>query len=205
MTSFHDFRRDRFLLTRLYNRVMELARHRHAKGWLAAVSFAESSVFPIPPDIMLLPMVLSDRAAWARIAAVCTVASVIGGLAGYAIGWGLWETVGRPLIDFYGYVDKMEAFAARYNEWGAWIVFTAGITPIPYKVITIASGVASLDIAVFVVASVVARGLRFFVVAWLLYRFGAPIQGFIERHLAKLTVLFVVMLFAGFLLIKYLF
>lgn len=184
---------------------MELARHRHAKRWLAAVSFAESSVFPIPPDIMLLPMVLSDRAAWARIAAVCTVASVIGGLAGYAIGWGLWETVGRPLIDFYGYADKMEAFAARYNDWGAWIVFTAGITPIPYKVITIASGVASLDIAVFVAASVAARGIRFFVVAWLLYRFGAPIQDFIERHLAKLTVLFVVMLFAGFILIKYLF
>ena len=168
------------------------------------VSFAESSVFPIPPDIMLIPMVLSDRAAWLKIAAVCTVASVLGGLAGYGIGWGLWEVVGRPLIDFYGYADKMEAFAARYNEWGAWIVFAAGLTPIPYKVITIASGVAVLDPVVFVVASIAARGLRFFVEAWLLYRYGEPIRGFIERHLGKLTALFVVLLFAGFLLIKYL-
>jgi membrane protein YqaA with SNARE-associated domain len=183
---------------------MGLARHRHAKGWLAVVSFAESSVFPIPPDIMMIPMVLSDRSAWFKIALVCTIASVLGGLAGYGIGWGLWETVGRPLIDFYGYADKMEAFAARYNEWGAWIVFTAGVTPIPYKVITIASGVSSLDLAVFMIASTVSRGLRFFVIAWLLHRFGEPIRGFIERHLGKLTVLFVVMLFAGFVLIKYL-
>ena len=183
---------------------MGLARHRHATPWLGAVSFAESSVFPIPPDIMLIPMVLADRARWWRIAAVCTVASVVGGLAGYAIGWGLWETVGSPLIEFYGYSDRMDGFIARYNEWGAWIVFTAGLTPIPYKVITIASGVSGLDLMVFTLASALARGLRFFVIAALLYRFGAPIQGFIERNLAVLTVLFVVLLFAGFVVIKYL-
>ena len=130
------------LLTRMYNGVMALARHRHATPWLAAVSFAESSFFPIPPDIMLIPMVLADRARWWRVAAVCTVASVLGGLAGYAIGAVLWETIGLPLIDFYGYAGKMETFVGHYNEWGAWIVFTAGLTPIPYKVITIASGVS---------------------------------------------------------------
>ncbi len=188
----------------MYNGVMALARHRHATPWLAAVSFAESSVFPIPPDIMLIPMVLADRARWWRIAAVCTVASVLGGLAGYAIGAILWETIGRPLIEFYGYGGRMDDFVASYNEWGAWIVFTAGLTPIPYKVITIASGVSGLDLVVFTVASVLARGLRFFVIAALLYRFGAPIQTFIERHLGLLTVVFVVLLFAGFLLIKYL-
>jgi membrane protein YqaA with SNARE-associated domain len=188
----------------MYDGVMALARHRRATPWLAVVSFAESSVFPIPPDVMLIPMVLADRSRWWRIAAVCTLASVIGGLAGYAIGWGLWETVGRPLIEFYGYAGRMDGFIARYNDWGAWIVFTAGLTPIPYKVITIASGVSGLDLIVFTAASALARGLRFFVIAALLYRFGAPIQGFIERNLGKLTVLFVVLLFAGFILIKYL-
>ena len=184
---------------------MELARHRHAKRWLAAVSFAESSVFPIPPDIMLLPMVLSDRAAWARIAAVCTVASVIGGLAGYAIGWGLWETVGRPLIDFYGYADKMEAFAARYNDWGAWIVFTAGITPIPYKVVTITSGFAGYDFLTFVALSIVTRGARFFLEAALLRRYGEPIRAFIERRLKLVTTIVAVVLIGGLVAARYLF
>ena len=190
------------MLTRLYAGVMALARHRHALPWLAAVSFIESSVFPIPPDVMLIPMVLAERRKALLIALVCTVASVLGGIAGYAIGYGLWETVGRPLIEFYGYGEQMVRFTARYNEWGAWIVFGAGLTPFPYKVITIASGVAGLDPAVFIVASVLSRGLRFFVVAALLYRFGAPIERFIARNLGLLTVLFVVLLFAGYLVIE---
>jgi len=191
------------ILTRLYEGVMRLAAHRHARRWLAAVSFAESSFFPIPPDVMLIPMVLAERRRWLVDALVCTLASVAGGIAGYAIGYALWDSVGRPLIDFYGYGAEMEAFAARYNEWGAWIVFTAGLTPIPYKVFTIASGVAGLDPVVFVLASAVSRSLRFFLVAGLLWRFGPPIRSFIERHLGKLTILFVVLLFAGFVAIKF--
>lgn len=189
------------VLDRLYTRVMTLARHRHAMRWLAGVSFVESSVFPIPPDIMLIPMILAERArAWA-IAAVCTAASVLGGLAGYAIGYAFWEAVGQPLMAFYGYEAKMGDFAARYNEWGAWIVFIAGITPFPYKVITIASGVAGLDIVVFAVASVLSRGLRFFVEAALLWRFGAPVQRFVERHMGLLGIVFAVTLIGGFLLV----
>ncbi len=189
------------MLRRTYDRVMALAAHRHALGWLAAVSFVESSVFPIPPDVMLIPMVLAERRRALVIAAVCTAASVLGGLAGYAIGFALWEAVGEPLIAFYGYHQQMAEFTARYDEWGAWLVFTFGLTPFPYKVITIASGVARLDLAAFVVASVLARGLRFFFVAGLLYFFGEPIRAFIERHLGALSVVFVVMLFAGFLAI----
>ena len=189
------------MFDRLYERVMTLARHRHAMRWLAAVSFAESSVFPIPPDIMLIPMILAQRArAWA-IASVCTLASVLGGLAGYAIGYVFWEAVGQPLVAFYGYEAKMGDFAARYDEWGAWIVFLAGITPFPYKVITIASGFAGLDVVVFVVASVLSRGLRFFAEAALLWRFGAPARRFVERHMGLLGILFALSLIDGFLLI----
>ena len=189
------------MFDRLYERVMTLARHRHAMRWLAAVSFAESSVFPIPPDIMLIPMVLAERTrAWA-VASVCTLASVLGGLAGYAIGYAFWEAVGQPLVAFYGYEAKMGDFAARYDEWGAWIVFLAGITPFPYKVITIASGFAGLDVVVFVVASVLSRGLRFFAEAALLWRFGAPARRFVERHMGLLGILFALSLIGGFLLI----
>ena len=190
------------MLRRLYNRLMTLAARRDALRWLAVISFVESSFFPIPPDVMLVPMVLADRRRAFVIAAVCTVASVLGGLAGYAIGALLWETVGAPLIDFYGYAAKMTRFADAYNEWGGWLVFTFGVTPFPYKVITIASGVTGLGLGTFIIASVLARALRFFVVAALLYRFGEPIRGFIERNLGALTVIFVVGLFGGFVAIK---
>ena len=191
------------MLRRLYDWTMTLARHRQADRWLAIVSFIESSCFPIPPDVMLIPMVLADRARTWRIAFICTVASVLGGLAGYAIGALLFETVGKPLLAFYGYGEQFQHFTARYNEWGAWIVAFAALTPFPFKVITIASGVAGLDLVVFTVASVLARGARFYLVAALLWRFGAPIQGFIERNLGILTTVFFVLLIGGFALIKY--
>jgi membrane protein YqaA with SNARE-associated domain len=191
------------MLRRLYDWTMTLARHRQADRWLAFVSFIESSCFPIPPDVMLIPMVLADRLRAWRIAFICTVASVLGGLAGYAIGALLFETVGKPLLAFYGYGDQFQSFTARYNEWGAWIVAFAALTPFPFKVITIASGVAGLDLVVFIVASVLARGARFYLVAALLWRFGAPIQGFIERNLGILTTVFFVLLIGGFALIKY--
>jgi len=181
---------------------MGLAGHRHATPALAAVSFIESSVFPIPPDIMLIPMVLADRTKAFRIALVCTLASVLGGFLGYAIGVFLFEEVGKPMLEFYGYGAKFDVFQAKYNDWGAWAVFIAGVTPFPYKVITILSGVTSLNLGIFFIASVAARGLRFFLVAALLWKFGEPIQVFIEKYLGLLFVAFCVLLIGGFVLIK---
>ena len=184
---------------------MSLAGHRHALAALALVAFAESSFFPIPPDILIIPMVLAaPRRAW-RIAAVATAASVLGGLFGYLIGAGLYETVGRPVLALYGYEDKFAAFQGAYNEWGAWIVFTAGFSPIPYKIFTIASGVTGLGLPVFLLASAVSRGARFFLVAGLLGHFGEPIRAFIENNLPALTLAFCALLLGGFLAVRYLF
>jgi membrane protein YqaA with SNARE-associated domain len=190
------------MLRWLYDRTMALAGRRHANWALAAVSFIESSVFPIPPDVLLIPMVLAQRHRALMIAAICTVGSVLGGLLGYAIGLYLFDTIGQPILDFYGYGEKFSSFQGRYNEWGVWIVLIAGLTPFPYKVITIASGVAGLSLPVFLVASIVARGLRFAIVAALLWRFGEPIRDFIERYLGLLFVIFMVLLIGGFALIK---
>jgi len=191
------------MLRRLYDWTMSMAAHRHARLALAGVAFTESSFFPIPPDIILIPMVLANKAkAWVY-ASISTIASVIGGFAGYLIGFYLFDAIGKPLLDLYGYSGAFDNFAVRYNTYGAWIVFIAGVTPFPYKVITIASGVTALDPIIFGVASVAARGIRFFFVAGLLYWFGQPIRRFIERYLGLLTIIFVVMLVAGFALIKF--
>ena len=187
----------------LYDWTMSLAGHRHALWALAAVSFVESSIFPIPPDIILIPMVLAAREKAWQFALVCTISSVLGGLAGYAIGFFLFDSVGKPMLDFYGYGEKFGLFQGYYNEWGAWIVGGAGITPFPYKVITIASGVTGLDLVVFTVASVLSRGVRFFLVAGLLWHFGQPIRIFIEAHLGKLATAFFILLVGGFAAIKY--
>ena len=191
------------MLRRLYDWAMDMAGHRHALWVLAAVAFIESSVFPVPPDILLIPMVLAARERAWRIAAVATVASVVGGGLGYLIGAALFDTVGRPLLEFYGQMESFQEFQVVYNEWGAWIVAGAGFTPFPYKVITIASGVADLDPVVFMAASAVSRGARFFLVAALLWHFGPPIRIFIEKHLPLLAGLFFVLLFGGFLAIRY--
>ena len=193
------------MLRRLYDWTMGLAGHRHALPALALVAFIESSLFPVPPDILIIPMVLAARSRAWRIATVATVASVVGGLLGYAIGAGLYETVGRPVLDFYGYAEKFESFSEAYNEWGAWIVAGAGFTPFPYKVITIASGVTGLDLAVFMLASLISRGARFFLLAALLWYFGPPVRRFIEANLPLLATLFFVLLFGGFLVARYLF
>ncbi|MGH6737107.1 MAG: YqaA family protein [Methyloceanibacter sp.] len=191
------------MLRRAYDKTMELAAHRNAPWALAGVSFIESSVFPIPPDVMLIPMVLAERRKAWLYAAICTAASVLGGAFGYLIGYFLFESVGEPILRFYGYTQAFEDFARRYNDYGAWIVFIAGVTPFPYKVITIASGVTQLNFLVFMLASVAARGLRFFVVAGLLYWFGPPIKDFIEKYLGILFTLFVVLLVGGFVLVRY--
>jgi len=192
------------MLRGLYDWTMGLAESRYALWALAAVAFVESSVFPIPPDILMIPMILAaPRRAW-LIAGVCTVSSVLGGLAGYYIGWGLFESVGRPVLEFYGKDAYFDDFAVRYNEWGAWAVLIAGVTPFPYKVITIMSGATGLSLPVFMVASFIARGLRFFIVAALLWKFGAPIRDFIERRLGLMFTLFCVLLVGGFYVVRYL-
>jgi membrane protein YqaA with SNARE-associated domain len=189
-------------LHRLYAWTMAQASRPHALWLLALISFVESSVFPIPPDVLLIPMVLAaPHRAW-LIAGVCTISSVAGGMLGYAIGALLFGTIGAPILEFYGYMDKFAEFQASYNEWGGWIVFGAGLTPFPYKVITIASGVTDLSLTTFVIASVLARGMRFFLVAALLWYCGEPIRLFIERNLGWLTVLFFVLLLGGFLVLR---
>lgn len=193
------------MLRRIYDWVMRLSEHRYAPSALFGVSFAESSFFPIPPDVMLIPMVLAERLRAWRYALICTIGSVLGGLFGYFIGAVLFEVVGQHIVAFYGLDKKMSGFFEHYRLHGALIVFLAGFTPIPYKVFTIASGVAGLNLPVFVVASLISRGARFFLVAGLLYFFGPSIRAFIERYLGLLTVIGGILLVAGFVAIKYMF
>ncbi len=191
------------MIQRLYDWTLSLAQSRYALLALALVAFAESSVFPIPPDVLMIPMILAAPSRAFLIAAICLIASVTGGLAGYFIGYGLFESVGRSVLEFYGKDIYFEDFRQRYNEWGAWAVLAAGITPFPYKVITILSGATALNLPVFIVASVVARGLRFFIVAALLWKFGVPIRDLIERRLGLMFTLFLVLLLGGILLAGY--
>jgi membrane protein YqaA with SNARE-associated domain len=182
---------------------MWLAHHRHATWALAAVSFAESSFFPIPPDVMLIPMVLADRRRAWRIAGVCTLASVAGAFLGYWIGHALYESVGRPIVEFYGAGARVQALIDQFNRWGFWIILGKGLTPIPFKIVTIACGMAGFSLGPFFVACVITRGARFFLVAALLYRYGEPIRDFIERRLTLVTSAFLVLLVGGFVALTY--
>lgn len=191
------------MLRRVYDWIIGLAGDRRAIWWLAGIAFIEASVFPIPPDVLLIAMVLADRdKAW-RYALVATLASVAGGWLGYFIGWGLYEELGRPVINFYHLQAGFEKFRAGFNEWGGWIVLIKGLTPIPYKLVTIAAGVSRLNPLTFTVASLGSRALRFFLVAALLRRFGVPIRDFIERRLVWVTSIFAIFLVAGFLILKF--
>lgn len=192
------------LVRAVYDWMLDMAASPHAMWFLALVAFAESSFFPIPPDIMLIPMVLAlPSKAWV-IAGVATLSSVLGGCFGYAIGVFFFDIIAKPILEFYGYLQQFDVFKEYYHQWGAWIVFGAGITPFPYKVITIASGVVRLDFVIFTIASIIARGMRFYLVAWLLKKYGTPMKYFIEKHLGVLSVLFLVLLIGGFIVIKYL-
>jgi membrane protein YqaA with SNARE-associated domain len=192
------------MLHRLYARTIEIAAGPRAVAMLAAVAFIESSIFPIPPDLLLIPMILArPRAAW-RLAALCTLASVAGGLLGYAIGYFLFDAIGRPVLEFYGAMDRYWALKAGFDRWGVWIIILKGMTPLPYKLLTIASGVAHFDLGAFVAASVVSRGLRFFLVAALLWWFGDTARDFIERRLMLVTTVFAVLLVGGFVALRYL-
>ncbi len=186
------------LTRRIYDHTLNLASRKNALTWLFVISFIESSFFPIPPDIMIIPMVLATPKEAYKIAGVATVASVLGGYFGYFIGVYGFELIARPLLEFYGYMKQFGEFENYYHEYGAWIVFGAGITPFPYKIITIASGVVRLDLVVFTIASVIARGMRFYFIAWLLKRFGDPMKVFIEKNLNLLSILFLLLLIGGF-------
>ena len=181
---------------------MALADHPRALWALALVSFIESSVFPIPPDVMMVPMILARPSRAFLIALVATVASVLGGLAGYAIGAFAFETVGRPILDALGKADAMAEFGARFNDIGFWAVLGAGITPFPFKVITIMSGWTAMPLGTFVVTAILARAIRFFLVAALLWRFGTPIRDFIEKRLGLAATLFFLLLLGGFAAVK---
>lgn len=192
------------MLKRLYDRMIETASGPNAIWALIAVAFAESSFFPLPPDIFLIPMMLArPRDAW-RLAAICTIASVVGGMLGYAIGYWGFDLIGRPILEFYHAMDKYDALKAGFDRWGVWIIIIKGMTPIPYKLVTIASGVAHFDLIAFIGASIVSRSLRFFLLAALLWWFGPAVRDFIEKRLMLVTTAFAVCLVGGFLVIRYL-
>ena len=193
------------LIRRLYDWVLHWAETPYGGPALFLLALIESSVFPIPPDVLLIALCIAlPTRAW-RFAALASLGSVLGGLLGYAIGWGAW-----PLVDgfFYSYIPgftpqvfgRVQELFAAYDFW---VVFTAGFTPIPYKVITIGSGVFEINLAIFFVASLVSRSLRFFLVAWLLFRYGPGIRAFIDRYFNLLSLIFLVLLLGGFLLLKY--
>lgn len=190
------------MLRALYDWTMAQATHPRALWILAFVAFVESSVFPIPPDVLMIPMILArPKQAW-LIALVALVASVAGGLLGYAIGAFAFDQIGAPMLQAMGKGAAMEAFNTRFNDFGFWPVLIAGITPFPYKVITIMSGWTGLPLGTFIVTSIIARGVRFFLIAALLYKFGAPVRDFIERRLGLVFIVFVVLLLGGFYLVK---
>lgn len=186
------------MLKRIYDWCIDAAHKPYALWIMGAVSFAESSFFPVPPDVMLIPMSLArPQRAWVY-AAVCTVTSVLGGLLGYAIGALLFDSVGHWLIQVYGLGDKVEAFRASYAEWGAVIILLKGLTPIPYKLVTITSGFAGYNLILFTLCSIVARGGRFFIVAILLNRYGDWVRVKIEKHLSLVVTVGAAVLVLGF-------
>ena len=192
------------MLRALYDWTLSLAAHPRALWALAIVAFIEASVFPIPPDVLLVAMIIATPKRAFLIAGVAVLASVLGGLAGYAIGAFAFESIGRPVLETLGKADAVAAFNTRFNDLGFWSVLVAGITPFPFKVITIMSGWTGLPLVTFLLTSIIARALRFFFVAALLWRYGAPIRDFIERWLGLLSVLFVILLFLGFYTVRYL-
>jgi membrane protein YqaA with SNARE-associated domain len=184
----------------LYSRVRSLAEGPYAERALAAVAFAESSFFPIPPDVLLAPMALAHpKRAW-RYALIATIASVLGGMLGYAIGALLYNTIGQWLINLYGYGAKMDALKETYAQWGWLVILVKGVTPIPYKLVTITSGLLGYNFPLFVGLSVITRGARFFLVAGALHWFGEPLRTAMERNFAAVLGAFVALVVAGFVI-----
>jgi membrane protein YqaA with SNARE-associated domain len=192
------------MIRKLYDWTLSMADHPHALWVLALVAFVESSFFPIPPDVLMIPMILARPSRAWLIATVALVASVLGGLLGYAIGAFAYEAIGVPILESLGKGDAMEAFSTRFNDFGFWAVLTAGVTPFPYKVITIMSGWTGMPIVTFVLTSILARALRFYLVALLLWKYGTPIRDFIERRLGLMFTLFIILLVGGFYVLRFL-
>jgi membrane protein YqaA with SNARE-associated domain len=190
------------MLRRLYDRLMALAASRKAPLWLALVSFAESSFFPVPPDLMLAPMVLAKpERAWLN-AAICTAASVVGGMLGYAIGFFAAPLAGK-LLTALGQAHALAGFQDLYAHVGLWVILLKGLTPIPFKLVTIASGLAHFNFGVFVAACIVTRGARFFLVTALLKAYGPPIQTFVEKRLTLVTTAIALLAIGGVVLLKF--
>ncbi len=190
------------MIRRLYYWTLSLAEHPHALWVLALVAFIESSVFPIPPDIIMIPMILARPSRAFLIAGIALVASVLGGVLGYAIGALAFEALGQPILSALGKADAMAEFSTRFNDFGFWAVLMAGVTPFPYKVITIMSGWTAMPLGTFILTSILARGLRFFIVAALLWKFGMPIRDFIERRLGLMFTVAIALLFGGFFAVR---
>ncbi len=190
------------MIRKLYDWMLGIADSRHAGKALAGISFAESSFFPIPPDVLLIPMVLAARKKWFKYALICTISSILGAFVGYAIGALGYEYLGKPILAFYGKEDLFVRMQQWFDTWGGWGLLFAAITPFPYKVLTISSGFAGLNLVMFTLVSIIGRGFRFFLVAGLLYKFGEPMRIFIEKRLNLLFVVGMVLLIGGFAAIK---
>jgi membrane protein YqaA with SNARE-associated domain len=186
------------------SKIMAYASHKHAMAWVIVVSFIESSFFPFPPDLLMIPMLLADRTKAWRLAFYATISSVLGGLLGYAIGYFLYETLGTWIIDTYNLQSAFLKFQQDFKERGLWIIYLKGLTPIPFKLVTIASGVANLDLATFVIASVIARAFRFYLLSALLYFFGPLARNFIEKYLSLVLAASLGIIALGFVIVKYL-
>ena len=191
-------------LKKTYNWTLEKAQHKNAKWYLSLISFAESSFFPIPPDILLIPMALASKARALFYAFMGTLFSVLGGILGYAIGYFFYNSVGIYIVDFYHLENSFNIFESYYKEFGILIVLGAGITPFPYKFITIASGVFGLNIFLFIIVSIIGRGLRFYLIAILLYFFGEKIKLIIHKYFNILTIVFFILLVGSVFIIRFL-
>ena len=186
----------------LYEWTLDKSSKKGAPWFLSIISFSESSFFPIPPDIILIPMVLAKRTKAFFYASICTLSSVGGGILGYLIGFLLFNSVGILVVEFYHLGEEVSKFKSYYNSYGAWIVIIAGFTPFPFKVITIASGLFQLNFFVFLICSILSRGARFYLVSGLLYFFGEKIRLLIDKYFNVLTIVFFVLLVGSILIIK---
>lgn len=193
------------MLRRLYEWVLHWAETPYGTWALVILAFSESSFFPIPPDVLLIALAVSIPAKSFRYAAICSLSSVLGGILGYLLGYKLMEVAGRPILEFYGVIDKYEYIKVLYHQYDVWAVGIAGFTPIPYKVFTIAAGACEINFPIFILISLLSRSARFFLVGGLIYVFGPSIRSFIERYLNIITIIFIIFLVLGFIAVKWLF
>jgi len=192
------------MLRRLYDWVLHWAETPYGSWALFLLAFAESSFFPVPPDVLLIALAISIPAKAFRYALICSIGSILGGTAGYVIGYQFMDLVGFRIVDFYGFTDQYLSMGELYNRYNAWAVGIAGFTPIPYKVFTISAGAFKVNFVVFLIASAISRSARFFLVGWLIYKFGTGIRLFIDRYFNILAFVFVALIIGSFILIKYL-